>query len=1058
MNEERPGTARPDTAEALPALQRLDTLLAEVREDLDLVVLTTHLRDALGLNVSDSVLSISGVLNQELTVPQQRLVAATFLRLLHSRADCWQQAECRLNALKFLDRMPEELYRRCRIGAKDQNHEIEPKLSEFVDQVESELQTIIDAVGNLDLIGQARNRALKTLNDHANEILLRPFLPEHLLDTRLQEIFVAAEEYVDASDNEVFSLYRRAISAVDEFETEAAMYNTEYSRRLLLGLCASLSEALTAHFMSSPVSKPAIIRIESSGKKYPLSTPGQPVGVRLALRNDGPGHAFEAMVSLTDDGSISLERSETYLGDISPGLIELEVMGMVRQASTETLLDVTCTWKNFDGSEATRNELLTLERQSTNVDWDSLRLEDPYALEPISREDELVGREDILSELEASLGGKTVTSCYIHGQKRVGKTSLVKTLQTRLTKSENATFVPVYLEEGQYDLGDAARTLDDLVEKLCSLIGKSDRRISHIAIPPKKGALSALNEFLDEVIEVAPELRLVVILDEFDEMPRELFDEGPLAKSFFQSLRAISSKPFVGFLLVGGEKLEPLIKWNWVALNKFRPVSVGYFDRKKQWSDFEELVRRPVSEWLDISDEAVVALYQQTAGHPYFTKLVCGPLFQLMVERRDAHVTKREAIEAIELTVQRIERNSFEHFWVDGIIATGTDRRSFIITRQKVLIAITELIRRGDAVTRSSILSEGGRWLLSETSLEQELVEFVRREVLVMQGETYQFKVPLFADWLVQRGAEDLAGDFVHEDAVLKEYLASQERYRVKSAEIVGLVQRWGTYKGRSLGVDSVRAWLDQFKDVRDERLMFKLLENVRFYNQAMIREKLSEAHQRVIRGLRQRIEKRQRKRKDILVSYPGGEGKSGATYARLYADENDIWYDNVVNLNTLVKRLEEDKEIQAIVFVDDFVGTGQSASSFLDELNARVDETLRPLPKLMLVAIAGFKDAASRIESHAERLGFDLEVLVCDPLDASCSVFGDKSEAFADSTERTAAAKIAERAGRILEKKWPLGFGDCQATVVFDSSCPNNSLPVLWKEASGWLALFPRN
>jgi hypothetical protein len=38
-----------------------------------------------------------------------------------------------------------------------------------------------------------------------------------------------------------------------------------------------------------------------------------------------------------------------------------------------------------------------------------------------------------------------------------------------------------------------------------------------------------------------------------------------------------------------------------------------------------------------------------------------------------------------------------------------------------------------------------------------------------------------------------------------------------------------------------------------------------------------------------------------------------------------------------------------------------------------------------------------------------------------------------------------------------PLGFGHCEAAVVFESSCPNNTLPILWAASRDWTPLFPR-
>src|SRR5262249_28302653 len=154
-----------------------------------------------------------------------------------------------------------------------------------------------------------------------------------------------------------------------------------------------------------------------------------------------------------------------------------------------------------------------------------------------------------------------------------------------------------------------------------------------------------------------------------------------------------------------------------------------------------------------------------------------------------------------------------------------------------------------------------------------------------------------------------------------------QERARVHAHEIARICFRWH-YKGRRVGSEDVRAWLEQFGENTDQRLMFRLLENIRFYSEDELRSKMTEAHGIVSRGLVERRSHRQVKRSDILVSYLDGPGKSGAHLARLYVDENGIYKDNLVELGQLRHALSCDG-IQAVVFVDDFVGTGDSACSY---------------------------------------------------------------------------------------------------------------------------------
>ena len=85
------------------------------------------------------------------------------------------------------------------------------------------------------------------------------------------------------------------------------------------------------------------------------------------------------------------------------------------------------------------------------------------------------------------------------------------------------------------------------------------------------------------------------------------------------------------------------------------------------------------------------------------------------------------------------------------------------------------------------------------------------------------------------------------------------------------------------------------------------------------------------------------------------------------------------------------------------------------------------------------------------------MRVHVCDPLDESAKTFSDKSRIFPDPLERAKAKKIAYEYGVQLVKNAPLGYGDCQSTVVFEHGCPNNNLSILWGESENWTPLFRR-
>ena len=98
-------------------------------------------------------------------------------------------------------------------------------------------------------------------------------------------------------------------------------------------------------------------------------------------------------------------------------------------------------------------------------------------------------------------------------------------------------------------------------------------------------------------------------------------------------------------------------------------------------------------------------------------------------------------------------------------------------------------------------------------------------------------------------------------------------------------------------------------------------------------------------------------------------------------------------------------------------------------------------------------------IEDRLAKLNLPITVHICQPLDSSYHCFNENSHIFPDPQERLQAQKIAMEFGNQLVKDNPLGFGNCQSTVVFTDSCPNDNLPILWAESDKlhWHPLFKR-
>jgi len=1015
---------------------------------------------------------LNGLFKEVLLQAHKRFVAICLLRLLEANDKPFEREDFQVKTFKLFDEtLSRDIYPRLDINTKDQTYQKRSKLEGLVSRVENEFSDLISSFDNLEVLRGFRHSFLQKINGQASKAILWPFLPRRLLDVRLKEVFSLVEAYLDEKEKNLVQRFNEATEILKSYLAEAKQHGTNYSCRYLGGLAKKLLDLLEKHFKENPLSKPADVTINKSEKKYPFYVKDREIDLGFVVRNNGPGYAFG--VDLKFDATITLKKTGLYIGDIEPlpGLVRIEIPCKIESPRGRVLVSVKINWTNIDGSYEERSCNFELEGQRSDIDWETLEKEDPYSLEPVTTEEELVGRREILNRLESLTKRKHLGSAFIYGQKRVGKTSIVKTLKNRLDRLQAPNLLVIYLEPGDYIHPNPETTIEQLGKSIIKEIQMADKRFDNLHVSNFEGSLSPLVEFLKSVTRIDSDFRILFVLDEFDDIPVELYKRGPLGNAFFLTLRSISSKPPFSFILVGGERMEFIISYQGAALNKFYPIRVDYFDKEKDWPDFQELVRRPVKQWFEITDEALTTLYNQTAGNPFFTKLICSSLFNMMVERRDSHVTPKEIEEATERALQAVASNVFQHFWEHGIFETGVRAEEISIQRRKVLLALVETIRQYRLAKKENIVKQATKWGLKGPIVENELREFERRQVLVKKNEVHSCKVAFFEKWLVERGIHEIIITFTEYDEALRQKEA-EETARITSREIVELVNKWGVYKGRKITEDQVRAWLNQFADNESQRLMFKILQNITFYTADSLRAKMNEAQDIVKRGLVWKIKERRRKRADILVSYLEDPGKSGVYLARLYADENDIYADNVIERSKVTEALKakaKEWEAFALVFVDDFVGTDNSACQYFRTLVEEHGEILKKLSKepgeitgtrklqMFFVAITGFQEAQANIEETVESLGLSGKVHICDPLGDSAKAFSNDSQIFTDPDERDKARKIAERIGSELVEKAPLGYGNCQATVVFEHNCPYNSLPILWCESKNWLPLFKR-
>jgi tetratricopeptide (TPR) repeat protein len=253
-------------------------------------------------------------------------------------------------------------------------------------------------------------------------------------------------------------------------------------------------------------------------------------------------------------------------------------------------------------------------------------ISNPYiAGAPVTEKRMFFGREDVFNWIERSLSGQYNDHILVvHGQRRVGKTSVLKQLGNRLPDR----YIPVF-----FDLqGRTHTTLDRFLWWLASGIVRVLKIERNITFPPPDKDLFAQdldyfeNRFLPDLMPYLSDKKVLLLtFDEFDNL-EEGDVKNALARPLIDYLRRLMEHSNLNFIFSIGSSGRKLENMQAAYTDFFKTAlykKISFLTK----DDGQRLITLPVRGILEYEKDAVQQIYEIVSGHPYFTQLICHELF-----------------------------------------------------------------------------------------------------------------------------------------------------------------------------------------------------------------------------------------------------------------------------------------------------------------------------------------------------------------------------------------------------------------------------------------------
>ncbi|MCP4150882.1 MAG: ATP-binding protein, partial [bacterium] len=283
--------------------------------------------------------------------------------------------------------------------------------------------------------------------------------------------------------------------------------------------------------------------------------------------------------------------------------------------------------------------------------------------EPLSPEFDkkiFIGREDLKEELQHKiLSSPTMPMFLINGQRRVGKTSLLKFLPEIL----GPRFKMAYMD--LQPIGCIFEWLTGLQKEFDRVLGITSTPLPDALAEDWVKTWKLLQGHMEEAMQNM-ESKVILAFDEYEKLHHHLKQRPEAAESLFSAMRSFSQhQDKIVFLFVGAAMFSELKAPNWsnYFVQAIR-LKVDYLD---QTSTYQLIA----AGGLEYPQDVLEMIYHLTQGHPTLVQKICRELVDIANRSHRKQMTMEDLQGVLDTHIYVPDNGVTEVFW-GQFCASGT--------------------------------------------------------------------------------------------------------------------------------------------------------------------------------------------------------------------------------------------------------------------------------------------------------------------------------------------------------------------------------------------------